>query len=311
MVNYDYNLIIHTRKVSAEKLQQGKLLGKGIKPMKRILTIQDISCVGKCSLTIALPVISAMGVECAVLPTALLSNHTMFKSFTFDDLSDQISPIMECWKNEGITFDAIYTGYLGSVQDIDLVKKLIADFSNDETLVFIDPVMADNGKLYSNFDDTYVKANTSLCAAADVIVPNLTEACLLTDTPYREDMTIDEKKELLLKLCSLGSKTSVLTGVSMEEGKTGVLGFDSEKKEFFSVQSEHIDASFHGTGDIFSSVTVGALMNGLSWEQSLQIAADYTGATIKATLEDPKKPWYGVNFEQTIPQLINMLRDAG
>ena len=156
--------------------------------MKRILTVQDISCLGKCSITIALPVISALGVECVILPTAVLSNHTLFKSFTVKDLTDQIVPICEKWQDEGVEFDAIYTGYLGTIEQIDMMKDLFKKFgSGDDKLVFVDPVMADNGKLYPAFDMSYARKNTELCSCADMIVPNITEACIMTDTEYREE----------------------------------------------------------------------------------------------------------------------------
>ena len=147
--------------------------------MKRVLTIQDISCLGKCSLTIALPVISALGAETVILPTAVLSTHTMFRNFTCKDLSDQIDPIANHWKSEGVTFDAIYTGYLGTVSQIDQIKKLFGSFRDKNTTIIVDPVMADNGKLYPAFDMAYVKKNAELCAEADIIVPNITEACHL------------------------------------------------------------------------------------------------------------------------------------
>ena len=154
--------------------------------MKRVLTVQDISCLGKCSLTIALPVISALGVETVILPTAVLSTHTMFKNFTCKDLSDQIDPIVSHWKSENVKFDAIYTGYLGTPGQIDQMKALFKEFRGEDTIVFVDPVMADNGKLYPAFDMDYVKKNAELCAAADIIVPNITEAALMTGMEYRE-----------------------------------------------------------------------------------------------------------------------------
>lgn len=278
--------------------------------MKRILTIQDISCLGKCSLTVALPIISAMGVETVILPTAVLSTHTMFKNFTCKDLSDQLTPITDHWKSENVHFDAIYTGYLGTEEEIDTVIRIINEFKDEDTLVFVDPAMGDNGKLYPAFNEAYAKKNASLCAAADVIVPNITEASFMTDAPYRE--TYDEAyvRDLLGKLDALGAKTSILTGVSLSEGKTGVMGYDSEKKAFFSYQNDRIPASFHGTGDIFSSTVIGAIMNGLSWVDSCKLAADFTARTIEVTLEDPKKPWYGVNFESVIPELLDQLQKA-
>ncbi len=275
--------------------------------MKKILTIQDISCLGKCSLTVALPIISAMGVETVILPTAVLSTHTMFKNFTVKDLMDQLVPITDHWKAEGVKFDAIYTGYLGSAEEIEIVKKIFDEFKTDDTLIFIDPVMADNGKLYPAFDEKYAKENAKLCGKADIIVPNITEACFMTDTEYKEVYDEAYVKELLQKLAALGAKKVVLTGVSLSDGKTGVYGLDSETGETFIYQNDRVDASFHGTGDIFASVSVGALTRGLSQEEAFKLAADYTADTIKATVENPEKPWYGVDFEATIPELVTRL----
>jgi pyridoxine kinase len=273
--------------------------------MKRILTVQDISCLGKCSITIALPVISALGVECVILPTAVLSNHTLFKSFTVKDLSDQIVPISQQWQSEGVEFDAIYTGYLGSIEQIDMMKDLFRTFGNgDDKLIFVDPVMADNGKLYPAFDMEYARKNTELCSHADIIVPNITEACIMTGTEYREEYDESYVKDLLSKVVKLGARVSVLTGVSLSEGKTGVLGYDKVKDEYCVYQNDKINAIFHGTGDLFSSTMIGEIMHGKDWKDAVRIAADYTAHTIDVTMKDPKKPWYGVNFEETIPYLI-------
>ena len=272
--------------------------------MKRVLTIQDISCLGKCSLTIALPVISALGVETVILPTAVLSTHTMFQNFTCKDLSDQIGPITAHWKSEGVRFDAIYTGYLGTVEQIDQMKTLFREFRDENTLVFVDPVMADNGKLYPAFDMDYVKKNAELCAGADIIVPNITEAALMTGMDYREEYGEDYIKALLAKLNEFGARISVLTGVSLEKGKTGVMGYDRETGEYFVYQNRRIDAAYHGTGDLFSSACVGELMRGRDWRDAMRIAADYTAHTIEVTLRNPGKPWYGVDFEATLPDLI-------
>ena len=275
--------------------------------MKKILTIQDISCLGKCSVTVALPIISAMGIETVILPTAVLSTHTMFKNFTVKDLTDQLIPIVEHWKSEGVTFDAIYTGYLGSAEEIEIAKKIFDMFKTDDTMVFIDPVMADNGKLYPAFDMEYAKLNAGLCGSADIIVPNLTEACFMTDTEYKEVYDEEYVKELLKKLAALGSKVVVLTGISLSEGQTGVYGLDTRTGEHFIYQNERVDAAYHGTGDIFASVAVGGLTRGLSMEAAFALAADYTADTIRVTKRDPKEPWYGVNFETTIPQLVSRL----
>ena len=279
--------------------------------MKRILTIQDISCFGKCSLTVALPLLSAMGIETVILPTAVLSTHTMFKSFTCKDLSDQLKPITDHWKQEGITFDAIYTGYLGTEEEIDTVIGIINTFRNENTLVFVDPAMGDNGKLYPAFDEHYARKNADLCAIADISDPNLTEASFMTGRPYQETYTEDYVKDMLLALAEIGTKTPILTGVSLSEGKTGAMGYDSEKKEFFSYQNDRIPAAYHGTGDIFSSVLAGAFVLGISRTDALRIAADYTAQTIAETLRNPENPWYGVDFEATIPALIEALKQAG
>lgn len=275
--------------------------------MKRILTIQDISCVGKCSLTVALPIISAMGVETSILPTAVLSTHTMFQNFTSKDLTDQITPITNHWKNEKIEFAALYTGYLGSFEQIDLMKKLFDDFKTEDNIAFVDPAMADNGKLYPAFDEAFAKHMATLCGKADIIVPNITEACFMTGTEYKE--TYDEAyvKDLLQKLTALGAKISVLTGVGFQEGKTGVMGYDREKEEYYYYAHDKLPVSYHGTGDIFSSTCIGAMANGMDWKDAMQVAADYTAECIRVTLEDPSEPWYGVNFEQAIPYLLKRM----
>lgn len=274
--------------------------------MKRVLTVQDISCLGKCSLTIALPVISALGAETVILPTAVLSTHTMFKNFTCKDLSDQIAPITAHWKSEGVKFDAIYTGYLGTIEQIDMIKAIFRDFRGEDTVIFVDPVMADNGKLYPAFDMDYVKKNAELCAGADIVVPNITEAALMTGMDYREEYGVDYIKELLRRMGELGARVNVITGVSLEKGKTGVMGFDRESGEYYVYQNDRVDAVYHGTGDLFSSACVGEIMKGRDWRDAMRIAADYTAHTIEVTLESADKPWYGVDFEATLPELIAM-----
>ncbi len=273
--------------------------------MKRILTIQDISCLGKCSITIALPVISALGTECVILPTALLSNHTLFKSFTCKDLTDQIEPICEKWKDEDVKFDGIYTGYLGSIEQIEIVKNIFKTFGKDG-LIFVDPAMADQGKLYPAFDMEYARKNADLCAEADIIVPNITEASFMTGMEYKEEYDESYVKEMLERLEKLGAKITVLTGVSLSEGKTGIMGYDSEHDEFYAYQNDKVGAMFHGTGDLFSSTVIGEIMKGKNWKDAMRIAADYTAHTIEVTMQNPKKAWYGVDFEATLPYLIGL-----
>lgn len=278
--------------------------------MKRIVTIQDISCFGKCSLTVALPIISAMGVEAAILPTAVLSTHTGgFKNFTFRDLSEDIPKIFNHWESENIKFDAVYTGYLGSFEQIDLMKEFI-DKKPQDTLAFVDPAMADNGNLYPGFTPEFAKHMATLCAKADIIVPNLTEASFMLGIDYVEsgyDKAYIE--DVLKKLTVLGAKKAVLTGVSFDPDKLGVAMYDSENDEFFYYFTDKIDAKFHGTGDIFSSVCVGAIMRGKSLKNALEIAADYTVECIKLTMPDRDKHWYGVEFERAIPYLVKRLEN--
>ena len=210
--------------------------------MKRIITVQDISCVGKCSLTVALPIISAMGVEASVLPTAVLSTHTAFKGFTFRDLTSDIQPICDHWKQEKIHFDAIYTGYLGSFEQLDLMHKLIADFGGGDTLTIVDPCMADNGKLYTGFTQEFAFAMAKLCGKANVIVPNLTEASYLLGIPYKPSgYDEDYIKDILKKLAALGAQKIVLKGVEFAEdqadlkgvaGKIGIASYDSASDTF-------------------------------------------------------------------------------
>lgn len=276
--------------------------------MKRIVTVQDISCVGKCSLTVALPIISAMGTEAAVLPTAVLSTHTMFKDFTFCDLTDEIEPIIAHWKKENMDFDAVYTGYLGSARQIALTKDLISKFEGTDTLVLVDPAMADGGRMYTGFEKSFALEMATLCSVADIIVPNLTEASFMLGEEYVAEGYDEEYiKDMLKKLTDLGCKTAVITGVSFEKDKLGVMSYDSESGKYFSYFRERIPESFHGTGDVFASTFLGALMRERSVGDSLKIATDFTVECIKATLDNPQERKYGVNFEEEIPYLVSRM----
>ena len=276
--------------------------------MKRIVTIQDISCIGKCSLTVALPIISACGVETAVIPTAVLSTHTAFDGFTFRDLTDEIPPIAAHWKAQGMAVDAIYTGYLGSFQQLEIVSQFFDQFKTPENLILVDPVMADNGALYAGFTPEFVQEMAKLCGKADIIVPNLTEACYLLNIPYPgEDYTRADIQHILTELGKLGCAQVVLTGVSLEPGRLGVMAYDTEKQTFFEYYNEKMPSSFHGTGDVFASVVVGAMMRGCPLEDALRLAVDFTLESIRKTVADPEHRWYGVNFEEAIPLLVSRL----
>ena len=286
--------------------------------MKRVVTVQDISCLGKCSLTVALPVISAMGVETCVIPTAVLSTHTVFKGFTFHDLTGEIAPVMEHWKKEDFHFDAIYTGYLGSFEQLELMKKLIDDFGGRDTLAIVDPCMADNGKLYPGFTQEFAFAMAKLCGKADIVVPNMTEASFMLGVPYRAGGTYDEAylKKILRDIAALGAKKVVLKGVEFPDdqpsfknvtGKIGIVAYDAEKDTFSSYFHDKINQNFHGTGDIFASVFTGAVLRGLTLEESYSLAADFVVEAIKETMSHENHNWYGVDFEAVFPYLIKRL----
>ena len=275
--------------------------------MKRIVTIQDISCVGKCSLTVALPIISAAGVEAAILPTAVLSTHTAFSKFTFHDLTDEINPIAETWDALGLTFDAVYTGYLGSFEQIELVEKFLDRFRRTETAVFVDPAMADNGVLYKGFTQEFADRMAGLCGKADLVLPNLTEAAFMLHIPYQPEYDEAYVRQVLVKLTDLGARCAALTGISLKEGEIGAYFYDSQTGEYYYYANEKLPVAYHGTGDVFASAALGAHMRGLSLQESLKVAVDYTLESIRKTMEDPNRRDYGVNFEEALPLLIERL----
>ena len=274
---------------------------------KRIL-ISWIKKLYKCSLTVALPIISAAGVETAVLPTAVLSTHTAFPKFTFRDLTDEIEPIGDTLRELGIDFDAIYTGYLGSFEQLDLVDKFISDFKGKDTFVLIDPVMADNGKLYKGFTEEFAHAMATLCAKADLIVPNITEAAYMLDVPYNPDYDEEYIRSLLKQLTTLGCPRAALTGISFSEDKIGVYYYDSTTDTYFKYFNEKLPTSYHGTGDTYASAALGAIMRGIPVQRALAIAVDFTLECMKKTEEDPTHRFYGVNFESALPYYIELIK---
>ncbi len=274
---------------------------------KKVLTIQDISCVGQCSLTVALPIISACGIETCVLPSAVLSTHTGgFSGFTFRDLTEDMPAICNHWEKENIRFACIYTGYLGSAKQIEYVKDIFTRCGEENCIKVVDPAMADNGKLYVGFDNAFVQEMKALCAQADVVLPNITEACLLTDTPYLQTYTQKDVETLIEKLKALGAKMVVLTGIGYQENKTGVVVSEEAQTNYY--EHEKLAKGCHGTGDIYASAFVGSLMRGKSAFESAKIAADYTVACIKATQGD-ESHWYGARFESSLQLLIENLNN--
>lgn len=272
---------------------------------KRILTIQDISCVGQCSMTVALPILSACGIETCILPTAVLSTHTSgFSNFTVKDLSDEFSKIIKHWKSECFAFDAVYTGYLGNPKHVEYVEDICGHLLTETGKLIVDPAMADNGKLYYGFDKTYVESMKDLCKNADILLPNLTEACLLADVPYPEKVTEGFVKNLLLALSKCYKAEIVLTGIGFNSNQTGIMVASNGTVRYYS--HKKIPKSFHGTGDIFSSVFVGAFLQDKPLMQAVRIAADFTVNAIEGTLSDSSH-WYGVKFEPELKHLSEEL----
>ena len=274
---------------------------------KKILTVQDISCVGQCSLTVALPILSACGIETAILPSAVLSTHTGgFTGWTFRDLTDDIPGIVDHWEKEKIAFNAIYTGYLGSKRQIDMVKDMFARLCAPDCLKIVDPAMADHGKLYYGFDEAFAHHMGTLCGVADIVLPNITEACMMTDTPYIAE-GYDEAyvRGLMDKMLALGAKTVVITGVCYEPDKLGIAILSKGDKEISYYYHEKLAKSCHGTGDIFASAFTGAMVCGKTPLEAARVAGNFTLAGMKGTAPDH---WYGTQFEKAIPVLLDELK---
>ena len=278
---------------------------------RRILTIQDISCVGQCSLTAAQPIISACGVEACVLPSAVLSTHTGgFGTPSFRDLTDDMPRVLEHWERAGIFFDAVLCGYLGSGRQVTLVKELMQSRLLPGGRKIVDPAMADRGRLYSGFDDSFVSRMAELCSFADIILPNLTEACFLTGTEYLEGgFSEDYVRGLLKKLAAFCTGIIVLKGITFEEGKIGIAVFDVKNDLIRFSFSDKIGTGSHGTGDCFAAAFTGALMQGLEPYAAAVLAADFVSEALLQTAGDPEH-WYGVKFEKALPFLVHRLNRA-
>lgn len=271
---------------------------------KKVLTMQDISCYGQCSITVALPIISAWGYETAILPSAILSTHTSgFKNFTVHDLSNEIPKIINHWKSEGIKYDAFYVGYLGEISHVDLVIQIKNELLNKGGYFVLDPVMGDNGKLYPAFNDDYVKAIRRLIKEADIILPNLTEACFLTGIEYKEEYDESYIKNVINKLLELGAKKIALTGIAYQKEMTGVVIYDENGYQHFT--HRRINKSYHGTGDVYASTFLGAYLSNNDLLKSTKIAAKFVVKAIENTLDDPNHN-YGVKFE---PLLVDFIKE--
>lgn len=274
---------------------------------KKILTIQDISCYGQCSITVALPIISAFGIETAVLPSAVLSTHTAgFSGYTFRDLTEDLPDIQKHWEKEGIYFDAIYTGYIGSIKQLDYIKDIIDSRLKPDGIVFVDPAMADYGEFYYGFDQEFADKMGELCKLGDYILPNTTEACYLLHKEWKPDFSKEEMEEIAKDLSEFTKKHVILKGDNHKEGQLGMLVSDKEDSDIQFVYNDKIDHLSHGTGDVFASAFVGSSMLGKSPTSSTKIAGEFTKKAIEKTIDDPNHN-YGVKFEKVIPEIYELL----
>jgi len=276
---------------------------------KRVAAVHDISCFGRCSLTVALPIISAAGIECAVVPTAVLSTHTGgIDGYTFHDLTDEIMPIVQHWKQLNLRFDAIYTGYLGSFRQLDIVSAMFDLLGSGNTFKIMDPVMADNGVLYKSFSPDFPKGMRKLCEKADIIIPNITEAVFLLDEPYKEGpYTREYIESLLKKLAEIGAKQIVLTGVYFDNEQLGAAVYDCKSGQIDYSFAGWIEGYYHGTGDVFGSAFVAALLSGCSLAQANAEAVKFTVDSIARTKAAGTDIRFGVDFENGLGEFAARL----
>ena len=279
------------------------------KRLKRVAAIHDISGFGKCSLTVALPIISSAGIEVSVLPTAVLSTHTGgFTGFTYRDLTEDIQPIVDHWKSLNISFDSIYTGFLGSFEQLNLVTNFFNTFKTGNNLILVDPVMADNGELYKIFSSEFAAGMRKLCEKADIIVPNLTEAALLLGEPYNPGPYSESYiEDIMKKLSALGPQEIVLTGVFFNDEELGAATYDSACEEISYYFEKRVPGYYHGTGDVFGSALLAAILNDFPLNEAAAIAVRFTVSAIRKTAQSGTDIRFGVNFEQTIPELLKDL----
>ncbi len=273
--------------------------------LQRVAAIHDLSGFGRASLTVVIPILSSMGIQVCPLPTAVLSSHSAFPGFNGRDLTNELPKMIEHWKELNIQFDAIYSGYLGAVGQIDMVKNFIDEFAAPDQLVIVDPVLGDNGKLYSAFNETMVEKMKELVAKAEVITPNLTEAAFLLGESYRPKVSISELKEWCFRLAELGPKQVIITSVPEETmpNKTSVMAYNSVDLRYWRVTCDYLPANYPGTGDSFASVMVGALLQGDSLPIALDRAVHFISMGVRATFGHDHHPAEGILIEKVLPSL--------
>ena len=278
-----------------------------MKETTKILTIQDISCFGQCSITVALPIISAFGIETAVLPSAVLSTHTSgFTGYTVRDLTEDLPAIQKHWESEGILFDAIYTGFIASMEQLDYINDIIDSRLKPGGCVFVDPAMADHGEFYNGFDQEFADKMGELCKLGDYILPNTTEACYILHKPWKEEFTREEMLEIANELSNFTKRHVILKGDTHKENELGMIVVDKEESTTEVVYNEKVDYVSHGTGDVFASSFVGSIMIGKTPAEAAKVAGEFTKKAIEKTVGDENHK-YGVKFEQVIPELYDLL----
>lgn len=271
---------------------------------KRLVTIQDLSCFGKCSVTVALPVISALGTETVVLPTAVLSTHTgEFQNYTFHPLYDEFKGICKHWESLKIEFDAIYVGYIGSNELISAVNDFIDRFRKKDTVVFIDPAMADNGKFYSGLDRNYAENLKKLCKKANIISPNITEALILSGKSPEDYKNVKDIKEISEKLSEICDNI-IITGIH-EEKTISTVSYDKITNTLSRADKPLYDGVFYGSGDLFASAFIGMYLSGASLSEATKNASDFVNDCILKTLDERDRYWYGLKFEQSLSILTD------
>ena len=268
----------------------------------RIAVIQDLSCIGRCSLSVAMAVLSALGAEAAVLPTAILSAHTAFEDYTFLDFAPEAERIMEHWQKMRLRFDAIYIGYLGSVRLVHLAERFIERFRAPGVHVILDPAFGDDGTLYPGFDMDYVRAMRELCAHADIILPNVTEACFLLDIPCGGDAAHSaDAAARATDLLGGSLKNVLLTSCRFPENRTGLI---CAGEDAFTYPHEQLPLIGPGSGDLFASVFAGLLVKCGRVEPAARAAADFTFDCIRHSMDCADHRWYGLDYETMLPALI-------
>lgn len=275
-------------------------------PIPRVAAIHDLSGLGRVSLMVVIPILSTMGIQVTPLPTAVLSAHTGYKDFQMLDLTNQMDQFIEHWKKENLRFDAIYSGFLGSHRQIKIVKDLINHYKNEDLLVIVDPVLGDDGKAYSPMTSELVDQMKDLITVADMITPNLTEVCMLLDEEYNEFPTLSEIKDWALRLSDKGPSKIVITSVRDQANPnlTSVIAYTKKNNSFWKVSCSYLPTSYPGTGDIFTSVLSGALLQGDSFPIAIDRAVQFTSQAVRTTYGRD----YNINEGVLIERILDSLK---